>query len=225
MLSNCGAREDSWESLGLQQSNQSVLKEINLKYSLEGLGLRLKLQYFGSLMQRTNSLEKTLRLGKTEDKEEKGATEDEMVGWHHRFNGHEFWVNSGNWWWTGKPGVLQPMGLRRVRHDWATELNWTEQGTKISNAVQCSQEEKQTNKLEIFCSLYRGGKRGPLGHKGCLCVSESSLPPVLRGISSIGAWSGMDIRPPSGHLKCVWFPLMSLVLSFEQMLCYCWNHW
>ena len=84
---------------------------------------------------------------------------------------------------------------------------------------------KKTNKLEIFCSLYRGGKQGPLGHKGCLCVSESSLPPVLRGISSIGAWLGMDIRPPNGHLKCVWFPLMSLVLSFEQMLCYCWNHW
>ena len=52
--------------------------------------LKLKLQYFGSLIQRTNSLEKTLMLGKTEDKEEKGATEDEMVGWHHQFNGHEF---------------------------------------------------------------------------------------------------------------------------------------
>ena len=52
--------------------------------------LKLKLQYFGSLIQRTNSLEKTLMRGKTEDKEEKGATEDEMVGWHHQFNGHEF---------------------------------------------------------------------------------------------------------------------------------------
>ena len=54
--------------------------------------------------------------GKDWRREEKGTTE-EMVGWHHR-------LNSGSWWWTGKPGVLQYMGLQRVRHDWATELNW-----------------------------------------------------------------------------------------------------
>ena len=53
--------------------------------------------------------------------EEKGTTENEMVGWHHRLNGLE-WVNSGSWWWTGKPGVLQPMGSQRVGYDWATEL-------------------------------------------------------------------------------------------------------
>ena len=82
----------SWTA---RRANQSVLKEINLKYSLEGLGLKLKLQYFGSLMQRTNSLEKTLRLGKTDDKE-KWATEDEMVGWHHRFNVHEFGQTLGD---------------------------------------------------------------------------------------------------------------------------------
>ena len=59
-------REDSWESLGLQGSNQSILKEISPEYSLEGLMLKLKLQYFGYLMQRTDSLEKTLMLGKIE---------------------------------------------------------------------------------------------------------------------------------------------------------------
>ena len=52
--------------------------------------LKLKLEYFGHLMQRTDSLEKTLMLGKTEGQEEKGMTEDEMVGWHHQLNGHEF---------------------------------------------------------------------------------------------------------------------------------------
>ena len=61
MLLNCGVGEDSWESLGL-----SILKEISPEYSLEGLMLKLKLQYFGHLMQRTDSLEKTLMLGKTE---------------------------------------------------------------------------------------------------------------------------------------------------------------
>ena len=58
--------------------------------SLEGLILKLKLQYFGHLMRRADSLEKTLMLGKIEGKEKKGATEDEMIGWHHRLNGHGF---------------------------------------------------------------------------------------------------------------------------------------
>ena len=66
-----------------RRSNQSILKEINLEYSLEGLMLKLKLQYFGHLMCGADSLEKTLLLGKIESKEEKGVTEDEMVRWHH----------------------------------------------------------------------------------------------------------------------------------------------
>ena len=57
--------------------------------------------------------------------EEKGTTEDEMAGWHHWLHGHEFWVNSGSWWWTGRPGVLRFMGSQRVGHDWATEPSWT----------------------------------------------------------------------------------------------------
>ena len=71
-----------------RRSKQSILKEISPEYSLEGLMLKLKLQYFGHLMRRTDSLEKTLMLGKTW--EEKGTTEDEMVGCCHRLNGHEF---------------------------------------------------------------------------------------------------------------------------------------
>ena len=57
--------------------------------------------------------------------EEKWTTEDEMVGWHHWLDGHEFWVNSGSWWWTGRPGVLWFIESQRVGHDWVTELNWT----------------------------------------------------------------------------------------------------
>ena len=63
-----------------KRSNQSILKEINPEYSLEGLILKLKLQYFGHLMRRADSLEKTLMLGKTEDRRRKGTTEDEMIG-------------------------------------------------------------------------------------------------------------------------------------------------
>ena len=65
-----------------RRANQSILKEISPEYSLEGLMLKLKLQYFDHLMQRTDSLEKTLMLGKIEG-EEKGMTKDEMVRWHH----------------------------------------------------------------------------------------------------------------------------------------------
>jgi len=64
--------------------------------------------------------------GRDWGQEEKGTTEDEMVGWHHRLDGHEFGVNPGSWWWTGRPGVLWFMGSQRAGHDWATELNWTE---------------------------------------------------------------------------------------------------
>ena len=66
-----------------RRSNQSILKEINPEYSLEGLMLKLKLQYFGHLMQRVNSLGKTLVLGKIEGTRRRGATEDEIVKWHH----------------------------------------------------------------------------------------------------------------------------------------------
>ena len=70
------------------KGNQSILKETSPGCSLEGLMLRLQLQYFGHLMQRTDSFEKTLMLGKTEVGE-KGTTEDEMVRWHHRLHGYE----------------------------------------------------------------------------------------------------------------------------------------
>ena len=73
-----------------RRSNQSILKEINLEYSLEGLMLKLKLQYFGHLMRRANSFEKTLMLGKIEGKRRRGQKEDEMVRQHHQLNRHQF---------------------------------------------------------------------------------------------------------------------------------------
>ena len=104
----------SWTT---RRSNQSILKEINPDYSLEELMLKLKLQYFGYLMQRADSLEKDPDAGKDWGQEEKGVTEDEMVGWHHQLNGHEF----EPWWRTGKPGALQSVGSQRVGQDLVTE--------------------------------------------------------------------------------------------------------
>ena len=73
-----------------RKSNQFILKVINPEYSLEGLMLKLKLQYFGHLMRRADSFEKILMLEKIEGGRRRGWTEDEMVGWHHRLHGHEF---------------------------------------------------------------------------------------------------------------------------------------
>ena len=106
-----------------RRSNQSILKEISPKCSLEGLMLKLKLQYFGHLMRRTDWLEKTLMLGKIEGGR-KGDNR-EWDGWMASLTQWTWvWVNSRSWWWTGRPGVLQSMGSQRVRRDWVTELNW-----------------------------------------------------------------------------------------------------
>ena len=83
MLLNCSVGEDSSESLGLQgDPNQSILKEISPGISLKGMMLKLKLQYFGHLMRRVDSLEDS-DAGRDWGQEEKGTTEDEMAGWHH----------------------------------------------------------------------------------------------------------------------------------------------
>ena len=106
-----------------RRSSQSILKEISPACSLEGLILKLKIQYFGHLMRRVDSLEKTLMLGKIEGRRRRGQGWD---GWMTSPTQWIWvWVDSGSWWWTGRPDVLQFMGSQRVRHDWATELNWT----------------------------------------------------------------------------------------------------
>ena len=79
MLLNCGVGEDSRVPWTARRSNQSILKEISPEYSLEGLMLKLKRQYFGHLIRRTDSMEKTLMLGKIEGRK-RGMTEAEMVG-------------------------------------------------------------------------------------------------------------------------------------------------
>ena len=89
MLLNCGVGEDSWDWTE-RRLDQSILKEINPGYSLEGLMLKLKLQYLGHLMQTANSLENLSYAGKDWRQEEKEMIEDEMVGWHHGINRHGF---------------------------------------------------------------------------------------------------------------------------------------
>ena len=109
----------------VRRSSQSILKEISPEYSLGGLMLKLKLQYFGHLMRRTYSFEKTLMLGK---KKAGGERDDRgWDGWMASLTQWTWvWVNSRSCWWTGRPGMLQSMGSQRVRHDWETDMNWTD---------------------------------------------------------------------------------------------------
>ena len=105
-----------------RRSNQSILKEISPDYSLEGLMLKLKLQYFGHLMQRTDSLEKTLMLGKIEGRRRRGR--QRMRCWMASLTRQTWvWASSGSWWWTGKSGVLQSMGSQSQT---GLRVNWTE---------------------------------------------------------------------------------------------------
>ena len=102
-------------------SNQSILRDISPEYSLEALTLKLKLQYFGHLMWRTNSLEKTLMLGKIEGRRrKKGMTWNKMIGWHHCLNGHEFEQAPEDGKGQGCLACYSPWGCR-MGHDWATE--------------------------------------------------------------------------------------------------------
>ena len=108
-----------------RRSNQSILKEISPGCSLEGLMLKLKLQYFSHLMWRADSFEKTLMLGKIEGRRRRGRQRMRRLD---GINDSMDMVLGGlrELWWTGRPGVLWFMGSQRVGHDWANELNWTE---------------------------------------------------------------------------------------------------
>ena len=94
--------------------------------------------------QRADSFAKALM--KIEDwrQEDKGSKQDEMVGWHHRLSQWTWvWVISGSWWWTGRLGMLQFMGSQKVRHNWATELNWVDPWwLSILNIAVCTCQSK-----------------------------------------------------------------------------------
>ena len=165
-----------------RRSKRSILKEISPEYSLEGLMVKLKLQYFGYLMRRTDSFGKDPDAGKDWSQEEKGTTEDEMVGWHHCLDGHEFeWtlgVGDG-------PGILvywSPWGHKELnRTEW---LNWTRP------LWPWDFPRKNTG---VVCRLFiqgifptQGLKRGPcIGRLIFLLLSQWRSPEISLGLYSL----------------------------------------
>ena len=111
--------------------------EISPGYSLKGLMLKLKLQYFGHLMQRTDSFEKTLVLGKIEGRKRRGRQRMRWLDGNTDSMDMSLSISSGSCWWTGRPGVLLSVGSQRVGHNWGTELNWTEPSFLFSKRWTC----------------------------------------------------------------------------------------
>ena len=203
MLSNCGAGEVLRVPCTARSSNQSLLKEISPEYSLEGLMLKLKLQYLGHLMRRTDSLEKTLMLGKTEDRRRRGW-QDEMVGWHHRLNGYEFEQTLGDGEGQGSLVCCSPWGHKCLTQlsDWTTWIYPTEM-------------ENATERMLVAALVLQAGDLEAPGSPGLppqplTSPSPSHSPsPALHPAclpSSAGAWTLTSVTwagsepPPALHL-------------------------
>ena len=134
MLLNCGVGEDSWDSWTARRSNQSILKEITPRCSLEGLMLKLKLQYFGHLMWRADSFEniwcwERLKAGGEGDDRGWDGWMESLTQWTW------VWVDSGSWWWTGMPGMQQFTGVAELTE----QLNWTEETNTFTDFLRQAQ--------------------------------------------------------------------------------------
>ena len=178
-----------------RRSNQSILKEINPKYSLEGLMLKLKLLYFGHLMKRASSLEKTLLLGKTEGKRRRRWQRTRRLDDSCQLTQWTWvWARSRRLWRTGKPGVLQSMGSQRVRRDWVTE----HQEYFFCRLQDCCSS--------FFCCLPPVSEVGP--------VTFASIPWIVGLTASVVTWNCPDYWPgPPPFLCACHFPVSIRVCS------------
>ena len=153
-----------------RRSSQSILKEISPGFSLEGLMLRLKLWYFGHLMQRVDSLEKTLMPGRIGGRRRRGL---QRLRWLDGITDsmHMSLGELRSWWWTGRPGVLQFTGSQRLRHDGATELNWLEwkgiNGRRMGTLLKCNR------------NIFNGIAHVLVNKTDCCCCSVSQSCPTL----------------------------------------------
>ena len=180
--------EDSWTAVQgrvpwtAKRLNKSIRKELNPEYSLEGLTLNLKPQYFGHLMQRVASLEKTLMLGKTWRQQEKRTTEDAMAGWHRQLNGHEFQQTSL---------VAQMVkNLPAIQETWVKKIPWSRRspGERNGRPLQYSSLGSPMNRGAWRAAAHEVAKNPTqlrlsqtLGDSEGQCSPESRSPRGLQG--------------------------------------------
>ena len=139
-----------------RRSNQSILKEISPGISLEGMMLKLKLQYLDTSCEDSTHWKRLWcweGSGAGREGDDRG-----WDGWMASLTRWMWvWVNPGSWWWTGRPGVLRFMGSQRVRHDWATELNWKNSKERLKKAClsdQCKELE-ENNRMGKTRDLFK----------------------------------------------------------------------
>ena len=181
-----------------RRSNQSILKEISPGCSLEGLMLKLKLQYLGHLMWRADSFEKTLMLGAGGEGDNRG-----WDGWMASLTQWTWvWGDSGSWWWTRRPGMLWFMGSQRVEQDWVTELKWW---LNWASQVALMVKNKPTNAGDIRnAGLIPGLRRSPgEGHSNPLqysCLEN----PMDRGAGGLQSMGSQRVRHNWRDLACMY---------------------
>ena len=171
-----------------RRSKQSILKEISPEYSLEGL--MLKLHYFGHLMRRIDSLEKTLKLGKIEGRRWRGQ-QDEMVRWHHQLDGHEFEQALGVGYGQGSLACCIPWGHRESdMTEWQTELMGKSQQARLGGVYDRRDHRLQTLPV-VLLNIFRDGRYHLIGSIPGICPWTRKLWERIsheekRDLSSIG---------------------------------------
>ena len=141
MVLNCGVGEDSWESFGLRGDQTSQSKEISPEYSLEGLDAEAEAPILWPPDVKNWLIRKDLDAGKDWRQEEKGMTEDEMVGWHHQLDGHEFEQTPGVGDGQGSLVCYSPWGCKES--DMTEQLNWTEKLNNLKERTKITHPEKE----------------------------------------------------------------------------------
>ena len=159
MLLNCGVGEDSWESLGLQGDPTSPsLKEISAEYSLPGLMLKRNSNTLATRCKELTHWKRPwccerLKVGREWDERGWDGWMASLTWWTW------IWASSRSLWWTAKPGVLQSMELQRVRHNWATELNWTEPSRSDSLEIPRLLSDPRAGKPDIVLRTFSNSGR------------------------------------------------------------------
>ena len=203
MLWNCGFGEDSWVPWAAKRSNQSILKEISPEYSLEGLLLKLKTP----ILWPPDA--KSCLTGKDPDERLKAGGEGGDRGWDGSMASPTWWtwvwVNSRNWWWTGRPGMLQSMGSQRVRHNWVTE-----------------QQDIYLLSFQSLSRVWLFATPWTIARQASLSITNSQSPPKPMSIESVMPVSVIRCCPlllcPQSFPASGSFPMSQLFASGGQSI-------